>query len=282
MMFENILGVEPYSIFETVKVSLSIFMLAYTSFLDIKYREIEPRIWLLFGAILGTITSYQLYLLMVSLDGAYAFTLLIYAITSIGLTSVLAFSFAYFELMGGADFFAILVLSIAHPWSPTSRLVEVIPFFPISLLANSTFIALTPAIYNFGYNLLKKNWRLLDSLEGESYKKIALMFTGRPMKASRFLKTKFTYLAEDISVRCGKRGRVRFGFKVSEDPDKDRVQVRTALEKNVITPEEQLWTTEGLPMVAFILAGYITTITLGDLVMYIVLVALSSIGIINL
>lgn len=270
-----------YSPIEYSKILVALIMLGYTSFLDLKYREVEPKIWLYFGVVLGGLTCFQVYNAALHLQFEEVISLLGYIVLSIGLASILAFSFAYLELIGGADFFAILVLSIAHPWTPTNPLLRVVSLFPLSLLANSTFLALTPMLYNLVYNVAFRGWRFWKGLEMPVYKRLMLMLVGRPMRASNFLKTKFTYLIEEVD--CGGYGKreVKLSFRVSEEPYRDREKVKKALKRGLLKPSDYLWTTEGLPMLAFIFVGYLLTIIVGDFVLYMVLIALSSTGIIK-
>ena len=261
---------------EALKVAIVLVMLVYTSILDVKYREVEPRVWLVFGLLLSAITSYEIYQL--AAVGVNPFTLAFYLLISVGLTSAVAFAFAYFELMGGADFFALLVISLAHPWKPFNALLNVMPLFPLSMLANSALLSLTPGAYNLAYNLALRR----DAIGGLSslkpYRRLLVLVAGRPMRVSEFLRTKFTYLMEEFRVERGRiRREIRLGFRVSEEPSEDREKVRRMLERGLLSLSDYVWTTEGLPMLVFILAGYLLTLTLGDLVIYAIVLSIENI-----
>ena len=258
-------------IIQTVKITSMLIMLLITSILDVKYREVNPKIWLPFGFIGGTLTAYESYKLLA--EGYMSLLhLTLFLLISIGITSSIMFIFSYLELIGGADFLAILVLSITHPWRPYPSLITVIPFFPLSILANATLLSITPALYNMFYNLTFYN-RYKETLRNVNFwKKLLIMVIGRPKSVSKYLKTKFTYLLQNFNVEDG-RVSVEFkvDFKVHEDPSEDRAKVSKLIEGGILREDDMLWTTEGLPMICFILGGYLLTLTLGDVLLYLLI-----------
>jgi len=262
------LQVTHYYMFEYVKVVLVLVMIIYTAILDVKYREVEPKVWVVFGVPLTLITMYEVYDMI--LGGTSIFLLSILMGISIGVTCGIMFVLAYMELMGGADFFAILVISLAHPWKPFNTYLNILPFFPLSLLANSAVLAVTPAIYHLIVNILKYR-RAFKIVEGTPWEKTVLAFIGKPMKVADFLKTKFTYVLESYEcINDSFKRTLRLNFKVSEEPEDDRRRIQELVNKGVLKAEDFIWTTEGLPMLLPILLGYILTLTIGDFIMYLI------------
>lgn len=257
---------------EYVKMGISIVMLAYTAILDVKYREVDPRIWLFFGIPLTAITSYEVYNLILS--GIHIYKLITFMCISIGVPCTLMFALAYLELIGGADFLALLVLSIAHPWKPLEPLLNIIPFFPLSLLANSSLIALTPTLYHLALNMIIYR-DIVKNVKLPPIQKALLILIGRPMKVKEYLKTKYMYILG--GSEGGDLGEIRLSFKVSIEPEEERRRVNELLKSKHLRENDYLWVTEGLPMLLPILIGYLLTLTIGDFTIYPIIVILHGI-----
>lgn len=77
-------------------------MLVHTAILDVKYREVDPKIWLIYSPL-----SIFLYFNLDSLN------LFIYLYSFFAVLAVFL-GFYVVSFMGGADLFAILILSLAN------------------------------------------------------------------------------------------------------------------------------------------------------------------------
>jgi hypothetical protein len=110
---------------DVIRVLLSLSMLVYTSYIDIKTREIFDIIWIIFGCFGIIITIFEIFKGSLTLLG-FLVPLVFSIIVSVAL--------GYFGLFGGADVEAFIALSLLHPvpprnYTPLLNVVSVI--FPL-------------------------------------------------------------------------------------------------------------------------------------------------------
>ena len=119
-------------IIDTTAVLVSLFFLVVGSIWNLKTREVDDKVWLLYGPLGVALTAVRVVLdpsllVLVGISFAIAF------ITSMGLF--------YFGLTGGADAKAIICLGLTLPLPPSSWLpligFSVHPFFPLVVVIMS-------------------------------------------------------------------------------------------------------------------------------------------------
>ena len=91
-------------------IIVSIFFFALGSIFDIRTREVDDWVWLVYGPIGLALTIIRLFL-----DPSTLFITLI----SIALTTIFSFGLFYFGLFGGADAKAVICLGLTLPLIPT-------------------------------------------------------------------------------------------------------------------------------------------------------------------
>ncbi len=212
-----------------------------SAYFDLKSREVDDRVWWLFGAVGLALTSLEALL-------GYSPNLLMY-LASTALSGVVAFTLYYLGFYGGADAKALLVCALLAPIF--NRNLTLHPFTPLIILVNSMILASTLSIY-FGLNNLiriLKGERVFEGLEHEPiYRKALASVLG--FKAGEKVGS-FYFLME--KEESGKR---RFSFSLL------RVDGEFASKGGV-------WVTPGIPLLAFMAAGFAAAVFFGDLLAYI-------------
>jgi preflagellin peptidase FlaK len=221
-------------------------MLGIASVLDIQTREVTNKLWVIFLP-LGT--------LLTTLSIIGDSTQIILIITSIAITSGIALLIFYLGLYGGADAKALISLSIAHPLASIPPLQTQI--LPLTTLTNSLLLMLfsTPValIKNIHWKLTTQK-PLFDGLEHEPvWKKLATLFLCT--KVSRNSIKPYNIIAEQHSEEGVKQLKL---FQQVLDED-------TIVDEHV---PNHVFIAFSLPMLPFILVGYVITLTIGDLIFH--------------
>ena len=113
------------------RVVLSVAMLGYASYKDVKTREVSDALWLLFGSIGLLIDGYAI------ITGMTGWSTIL---VSIGFSTAFSLLAGYLGFFGGADLLAFIVIGVLNPIPPQvgfeSRLV---PPFTISTVSDLEF-----------------------------------------------------------------------------------------------------------------------------------------------
>ena len=233
-------------ILDYVRTVLSITMLGYASYKDLKTREIHDYAWLFpaaGGAVLGI---YELFLGTISVMDIGI---------SVGLMAVLSSILWYFRLFGEADLLAFVALSIIHPRTPGFGFIGYQPLlFSFTLIANSALTGLLAVFYTLASNLfLSTRVSLFEAHpEASTLTRFGLMFTGE-YKALRDIRgPPFEYPLE-----------VKGGLILRPDiwdDDKANNELRILREKG----RERAWVSETLPYIVVLFVGYLISVFYGD------------------
>ncbi|MFI5419458.1 MAG: A24 family peptidase, partial [Nitrososphaerales archaeon] len=86
--------------------ALAAIMLLFTSYLDLKYREVPDKVWLIFGGIGGVLQAYEVF------NGE---TDLVQLGIALGLATAIGMGLYFFGFYGGADGKALIALGILVP-----------------------------------------------------------------------------------------------------------------------------------------------------------------------
>lgn len=221
-------------------------MLGIASFLDIRTREISNKLWL---AVLPFST------LVTSLTIVTDLTQVPLIVISIAITSGIALLIFYLGLYGGADAKALISLSIAHPTASIPPLHT--PLLPLTTLTNSLLLMLlsTPiALIKNVYWKRATRRALFDGLEHEAlWRKIAALFLC--VKVSNASIKPYHMIAEQ---------------QLEEDIRQLKLFQQIADEDTLVDEKvpEFVFIAYSLPMLPFILAGYLISLTIGDLIFH--------------
>jgi len=249
-----------------IKTVLALSVLLYTSILDYRYREVEPKI--LYGSIITACV-----LTLAEIIAFKIFTL--YHILSLILSVIVVIViglFSYFTgLLGGADVLILIFLALLFPWKFKMGILPVIEYTTlpiITFIINSLIIVVFYSIYFLLLNIVMYKDEV-KKLNTPFIKKTILLLTGCPMKVSDYLKSKFMYPLEIIKVK--ENGEIekeyRLTFNIEEEYMDHINHVKKLVEKGVLSKDTYIWVTPGIPLIIFILLGFILSITVGDIIL---------------
>ncbi len=217
-------------------ISAVLVTLTYASYRDVRYRDIPEFTWLAPSIF---VVSLNVYL------GNY--DLIHTAISLIPPISVLVL--ALLDMMGGADFFALFLVALAHPHFLA---------IPISLLTlgYSVILPVSVMVYYLVINLIHyREFRSVKCIEGNKW---YLPILSRPIVVRDYFRSRFIYpltIPEEEGFKC------RSTFSLNDDEEKRiREKIKEALTEGSIKPGDLIWVTPGFPHIAFYLVGYLAAI----------------------
>lgn len=231
------------ALLDSIRLIVGIVLLSYASYTDIKTRRAANILWMIM-AVIGVV----LLIIQYAIGGFSNIWYLVF------IPIMIALMYLFFQmrlLFGGADAKALMALAILVPLQPAllgNQLPLWTSFMPGSwiIFANATILFLFIPISLLLFNIGKRNLQFPHCLLGY---KISLE------KA----KQKFVWPLEKI--RDGKRRLMYMPKKFDVDED------LTEFEKLGIT---EIWVTPKIPFMIPLLAGFLVTFFLGDLLLKLV------------
>jgi preflagellin peptidase FlaK len=211
-------------------------MLAIASISDIKKREINDIIWIVFGAL-------GLCLILFSENIGNE-------LLKIGISLIVA-PFALliwrFGLFGGADALALITLSVLAPnLTLTEKTIT-----PFTVLTNAVLLSIVPMFINATRNavLLATKNDIFDGFDETRSKKILAMFVGY-----RAANPKFGF---SIEQKIGNRKKINLALHHAENAE--------------FCDKKDTWVTPGIPYLIFIFAAFVIQIAYGDILFDIIM-----------
>ena len=241
----------------TVRILLSLVMLGYSSWIDLKTREIYDLVWIIFGGLGLVITAYELY------TGTYS-------IMSFGVplvfSIIVSFALGYLGLFGWADVLAFIALTILNPFPPeviTPSLGIVSPIFPITLFSNSAIAGVSFALVLLARNLslALRGEKLFSNGSVSPIKKFVLLFSGYRLDLTILKGPPFQYPLELPSSE----GDNEFVLMPDIQDDESAWEVFNQLKALGV---KKTWVSYTLPFLIFITIGYVLSLFVGDLALY--------------
>ncbi len=257
-----------YSIVMIVKIIYAFMILGYFSILDIKYRDIPDRlIWSSLGlSILFLLISIPYYIVYVKMLNTIIF---LTTILVEGLIVSMLILLYFYDLIGGADVVVISELLLLFPlcdlYGYTVLRYECILHIPPVLIAliyaSISFVVIFPV--KALITLIK--YRRFIPRDLSLSKKIILVFTGTVVPVSRYLGMKHYYPLTVFNVVDGRvvKG-FRSTFNISEDYWIHQERLKKLIDEKLISPDEPIWVTYGIPFIVPLLIGYTILILMGD------------------
>lgn len=243
-------------IIDYIRTALSIAMLGYASYKDLKTREIHDYVWLfpaLGGALLG---AYELIIGTLSIADI---------VLSVGFMAILSGVLWFFRLFGEADLLAFVALSIIHPRTPSFPFIGYPPLlFSFTLIANSALSGMLSAFYTLALNLsLSTNVSLFETHpEASGLTKLGLMFSGQYKALADIRGPPFEYPLEI-------NGELVLKPDIWDD-EKAKNTFKILREKR----RERAWVSATLPYIVPLFLGYMVSVIYGD-IMFTVMAYLS-------
>jgi preflagellin peptidase FlaK len=221
--------IELYSI-DGIRVVLALVMLGMACASDIKKREINDLIWVVFGALAACLIPFSgdieqnLYTIGISLIIAP----IVIIIWRVG-------------LFGGADAFGLIVLAALAP-NLTFTQNTITPF---TVLTNAVLLSIVPMLVNITRNmvLLATKNNIFDGFNETKGRKILAMFIGY-----RAANPKFGF---SIEQKAGKQKKLRLSIQHAEHA--------------IFCDKKDTWITPGIPYMIFIAAGFVLQLVYGDI-----------------
>ena len=231
-----------------IRTIISVVMLGYASYKDIKTREIHDIVWIVPAALGLIMAVYEIYVGSLTVVGA---------IISIGFMVILSGILWFLSLFGEADLIAFVTLAVIHPRTPQFGFIGYRPlFFSFTLIANSALSGLLTAFYTFGVNLVDNfgGVKLFERYHNISvFKKISIMFTGRFMPMESLRGPPFEYPLEN-------KGELIIRPDIFDDEEANK-SFRILREQGV----DRVWVSATLPYIVVLLVGYLISVFYGDL-----------------
>ena len=233
------------ALLDSIRLITGTILLAYASYTDIKTRRAANILWILM-ALVGAIL-----LVLQYLEGGYPN---IWYLAFIPIMIALMYLFFQMRLLfGGADAKALMALAILVPIQPHIGDFPLwLSFLPGSwtIFANATILFLFIPLSLFVYNIAKGNLRFPHSFMGYviSVEQAKQTFVW-PMEKIKDGKRKLVYMPKN--------------FDIEEE--------LAEFEKHGIT---DIWVTPKIPFMIPLLAGFLVSFILGDILLQIVRVLL--------
>lgn len=214
-----------------VRISLAGVMLLVASILDLRRREVNDAVWIMFGAI-------GIVLIFASPDPWSA-------AKSAGVAMIVApvaLVLWRFGMFGGADALCLMALAVLSPMTTLHGGV----ITPITTLTNASVVSIVPLFANLGRNLLSL-CRKEDIFAGVSetrLNKTIAMFVGYRAK-----NPKYSFSMERTE---GNQRKFSLGLHNAETSE--------------FCTRKDMWVTPGIPYILYLAAGYAIQVFYGDII----------------
>lgn len=222
---------------------VALIMLIITSYMDLRTREVDPRVWIPFAVAAAVLIIVRIYS---HWDPGYLAYLLLSMIPP-----AILFILGLLRMMGLADPIALAIVSLLIPAPPPDLILP--PSMVVLILASISMLLLLVLPMLF-INIPRLS--LISKRCGSKYLVVLITLTGFPVSVERFLGSKFLYpLIYPLLSGDGVLWICRGSFEIEEDPRAHREAISMLLEKGYIDREEIIYVTWGVPYIVFILLG---------------------------
>jgi len=230
---------------EQAQMLASLVVLTLATIQDINEREVDDVVWIV-GLLVGVSLDICLFLkVRPPLESIvqYVRFLIPFLIIIIGSWRL--------KLMGEADILAFITLAILQPVHPYRK--GMFPPAFCTLLHSNVLILLVP-LYFLAWNLalMLKGENIFDGFEESTLRKFLASLLAIPIRAEKADKFKFFSVAQN-----GTSPRKKFKLISA-------LSIPETKEELPKTEEPLVWICPSIPMIPFILAGYLMTLWLGD------------------
>lgn len=217
---------------------LAAAMLIFTSYLDLKKREVEDKVWLIFGGMGVILQAFELWYGII--------TALLLAISLI-LAAVIGMGLFFFGFYGGADGKALIVLALLVPvFTPQNGIYSIAPLMVLSNgVLISVFLPVAMLILNF--TRILRGEKIFEGFNESALRKLGACLLGFKQLGNP---RPFQFSMEKLSEN-GKK----FDFAMLQDDFETRAGT---------------WVTPGIPLLVFFAIGFFVMVFYGDLVISII------------
>ena len=216
----------------SIRIVLAVIMLSIASYTDIKKREIDDRVWIIFGGLSFVILFFTPN--MLNSFFVVGMSLIVAPVV------IIIWRFGFF---GGADAFALIVLAALVPGTTFTE-SQINPF---TTLTNTVILSIIPVAINILRNVISliRHDDIFKGFENETKKnKIIAMCIGHRSKNPRF--------SFSIETRDGNVRKMNFGVKNADNAE--------------FCTSPDTWVTPGIPYMIYIFGGFFTQLVFGDII----------------
>lgn len=216
-------------------------MLLFTSYLDLKKREVEDKIWLIFGGLGVALQIYEIHIQEITI---------IQLAISLILATVIGMGLFILGFYGGADGKALVVLGVLVPvFAPR---IGIYSIAPLIVLTNGVLLSilLPIAILIFNLSRLIRKQPIFEGFSEPWYRKALACFLGFKQSTRPH---EFQFSMEKPNEETGNERKFQFSMMQDDFETKGNT-----------------WVTPGIPLLVFFTAGYFAMIAYGDLVIALV------------
>ncbi len=244
---------------DVFRIALSIVMFGYVAYRDVKTREVNDLVWVVFGAVALVVDAFEVY------SGALDLSLLLVAV---GFSALFALAAGYVGFFGGADLLAFVVVGLLNPVAPFAAFEPVLfapVLFPLTVISNSVMIGASGVFLVLLYNLTsQRGASLFVGYSGAGgWRRVLLMMTGIRKDVGDVRGPPFEYPLEKV----GEDGTVSLILRPDLSDDAGAVRTFSRLRS---MGRMRVWVAYSLPFLLVLGVGYVCSILLGDLALYIV------------
>lgn len=229
-------------------------MLSMGAYYDLRTREVDDRLWMVFGVAGLVLHVWEYYMYGVTIDVQMI-------LVSVSLTAAIAIALYRYGFFGGADAKALMAISVIMPvyYSPSSFYVH--PITGIMVLTNAVLLALVVPLYNALSNLVKVagGKRIFEGFEEEPvWRKVLACFVGTPSNKQKIRHRSVI----GCSVGGGKK---RFSFRLNYDDG--HICSCNRFSYSGASTDGQTWLSQNLPFLVFMLVGFSAAMLFGDMLL---------------
>jgi preflagellin peptidase FlaK len=254
---------------EAARVMLCIVFLVYASISDYRKREVSNMVWVWFAPLGAALTITQfLFFESPTFLQLYAFSVIF--------TSAFAILLFYLGAFGGADAKGLICIALTLPMYPERLFQPLFPeaspfsmFFPMLVFFNAILMAALSVFYALTRNLLWKlqtKRELFEGFEKEPFiRKFLTILCAYKLPLSKLKEKEFLYPLEDYEENSGDDV-TRKLLVFPKDEKRDEILERILKFIGKEESKSYVWATPGLPLMIFILLGFLVALIFGDLI----------------
>ena len=243
---------------DLLRVALSIVMFGYVAYKDVKTREVNDLVWIVFGVAALGINAFEVY------SGALDFGLLVVVV---GFSILFALAAGYTGLFGGADLLAFVVIGLLNPIAPFAVFKPMLftpVLYPLTVISNSAMISASGVIIVLIYNLSSlRGSAFFEGYSGASgWRKAILLMTGISKEIAKVKGPPFEYPLETVN----EEGVITLLLKPDLSDDANASNTFNRLRS---IGRNRVWVAYSLPFLLVLGVGYVSSIIFGDFGLYI-------------
>ncbi|EZQ02104.1 peptidase A24 [Candidatus Acidianus copahuensis] len=226
------------------QIILTSVMLFHTSYLDVKKREVDFKVWGIYTPLIIFFLFYY-----------HSINFLVYSY-SFGVSILIFYVFYRFSMMGGADLIAVFLVGLSNPVTYPlffSKLSE-LGIEPIVFVLFTSLSILVVSVLN-----MAKYFKYTKGLPFST--RVILSMSAKRIKVKDFLNSSFLFPL--TVVNDDGSSEMRTSFSIEEDDKEWREKYLKLVRDGRLTEDDYIWVAWGVPVIPFMLIGYLISLFIG-------------------